>query len=154
MQKFKRGFTLLEIMLVLAVVVIISSIGIDFYTNYGKGVEISSVAQIIISDLKQAQAKTMIGEGNFRWGIHFVNTTTDKYEIFSTPTDYSDGGKVILATNFLGSGVKFSDPTEGLSKDIIFNKVTGGASASSVSINSSNITKIISVSSIGNISVQ
>jgi hypothetical protein len=96
----------------------------------------------------------MAGEGGFKWGIHFVNTTRDYYEIFSTGTDYSDGAKVIVSTNYLGSGAQFSDPAASSSKDIIFNRISGFTSASSVAIFSENVAKTISVSSVGIISVQ
>ncbi len=100
------------------------------------------------------QSKAMIGEGGFKWGIHFVNAATDYYEMFSTPTDYSDGARVVLSTSYISSGFMFSDPGPSSSKDIIFNKISGGTSASSVSINSGDTTKTITVSSIGNILIQ
>jgi prepilin-type N-terminal cleavage/methylation domain-containing protein len=154
MLRFKKGFSLLELLIVMAIIIIISSIGVDLYRNYGKNVEVSSAAETIMFDLKQAQSRAMIGEGGFKWGIHFVNGTTDYYEIFSTPTDYSSGSKVIASTNYLSTGVTFSDPAASSSKDIIFNKVSGGTTASSVTIDSSTVTKTISVLSIGTISVQ
>ena len=157
MYKFlfeKKGFSLLELLIVVSIVIIIFSIGISFFIHHDKNVEINSITQTIIFDLKQAQSKAMIGEGGFKWGIHFVNTTTDYYEIFSSPTDYSDGAKVIISTHYVSSGTAFSDPTTSSSKDIIFNKISGSTPASSVTLFSGSITKTISVSSIGNISVQ
>lgn len=149
-----KGFTLLEVLIVLAIVVLLGSMSVGFYINYSKNVEINSVANIMIFDLKQAQSKSMIGEGGFKWGIHFVNGATDYYEIFSTPTDYSDGVKVIISTNYLSNGVTFSSPGSGSSTDIIFNKISGGTSGTSVVVISQSNTRTISVSSIGNISVQ
>ena len=154
MYKFSRGFTLLEVVIVLAVVVLISTMGVDFYVNYGKSVEINSVAQTIAFDLKQVQSKSMIGEGGFKWGIHFVNGSSDYYEIFSTPTDYSDGAKVVVSKNPLFSNVAFSSPGDSSSTDIIFNKISGGTSTTSVILTSQSITRTISVSSIGSISIQ
>ena len=152
-ESTKKGFTLLEVLIVLAIVVLLSSIGTGFYLNYGKNVELNSLAQTIASNLKQAQAKAMTGAGGFKWGAHFVNGATNYYEIFSTPTDYSDAGKVIISTNYLGSGAVFTDPAPSSTKDIIFNKISGGTSASSVTIKSYNITLSVSVSGVGNISV-
>ncbi|OGI67656.1 hypothetical protein A3A05_00665 [Candidatus Nomurabacteria bacterium RIFCSPLOWO2_01_FULL_41_12] len=154
MRKYKKGFSLLEVVIVIAIVAVMSSIGVGFYVNYNKNVEIDSVAKIIIFDLKQVQSKAMIGEGGFKWGIHFANAADDYYEIFSTPTDYSNGAKVIVSTNYLSSGATFSDPATDMTKDIIFNKISGGTSASSVAIVAGSSTKTISVSSIGNVSVQ
>lgn len=145
---------MLEVLIVLSIVIIIFSFGVSFFVNHGKNVEIDSVAQTIVFDLKKAQSKAMIGEGGFKWGIHFVNTATDYYEIFSSPTDYSDAAKVILSKNYLFSGITFSDPATDSSKDIIFNKISGSTPASSVALLSPPLTRIVSVSSIGTISVQ
>lgn len=154
LSKKNAGFSLLELMIVLSIVIIISSIGAGFYMNYGKSVEISSATNTLVFNLKQAQSKAMIGEGGFKWGMHFVNTTADYYEIFSTPTDYSDGAKAIISTIYLGSSAEFSDPASSSSKDIIFNKISGSTSASSVAIFHGDITKTVSVSGIGSISVE
>lgn len=151
------GFSLLELLIVIAIVVILSTIGTGFYINYGKTVEINSLNQTIIFDLKSAQSKSMTGEGGLKYGVHFVNDSDDSkdyYEIFSTPTDYSDGSKVILSTNYLTNNITFSDPINGQTKDIIFNKISGGTTAASVAITASGNTKTLNISSIGTISSQ
>lgn len=161
MEKFqiqtRRGFSLLELLIVIALIAIIGTIGASFYINYGKTVEINSLSQTMIFDLKSAQSKAMTGEGELKYGIHFVNGASDYYEIFSTPTDYSDGAKATLSTNYLTNNVTFSEPTEGNNKDIIFNKISGGtsdciATNPCIEIISQNNTKKINVSSIGSIS--
>jgi hypothetical protein len=138
----------------LAIVVLIGTMGFGFYLNYSRSVEINSVAQTVAFDLKRVQSKSMIGEGSFKWGIHFVNTTIDYYEIFSTPTDYSDGGKTIISKSYLSGGITFSNPADNTTKDIIFNKISGGTTGVSVVLISQTNTKTISVSDVGNISIQ
>lgn len=150
----KRGFSLLELVIVVGIIVLIGSIGAGFYTNYGRNIEINSTAETVSFDLKQAQAKSMIGQGGYLWGVHFVNGATDYYEIFSTPTNYSDVGKVISSTNYLPSSITFSSPASGFSTDIIFNKISGGTTASSVTLVSQGNTKTISISSLGGITIQ
>lgn len=147
---------MLELLIVTSIIVVLTSVSVGFYVNYGKTVDINSVVQIMASNLKQAQSKSMIDEGGFKWGIHFVNVSgaSNYYEIFSTPTDYTNSSKVISSTNYLSSGVTFSDPASGLSKNIIFNKISGGTTPSSVSVVAGAITKTINVSGIGSISVQ
>ena len=158
-MKNANGFTLLEVVIVMGIVAVLAAAGSGFYTNYNKNVEIKSIAETIIFDLKQAQSNSMTGVGGFKWGVHFVNGATDYYEIFSTPTDYSNGSKVIDKTIYLPGGVTFSDPAEISTKDIIFQKIrggvdpssTGGLSDFSITLISQNISKKIIISIIGNI---
>ena len=143
----------MELVIVFSILGILGVAASGFYTNYSKGVEISTTAQVISQDLRQMQSKSMTGESGLKWGVHFVNGATSYYELFSTPTDYSDGGKVVTTTNTLPGSVTFSDPGASSSKDIIFSKITGSASASSVTITSNGVNQTISVAAIGTVAI-
>ena len=148
------GFTLLEVLIVTGIVVILAMAGMGFYLNYEKNVEINSTTSTILSDIKKVQSKSIVGESGLKWGIHFINNTTaNYYELFSTPTDYSDAGKTILETKYLPQSITFSDPALNATKDIIFSKISGATSPSSISITSQNISKMISVSNVGLVSI-
>jgi len=146
------GFTLLEVLIVIGILSVISVLGSSIYSSYTKNIEINTTAQVISSDLKQMQSKAMTGDSGLKWGIHFVNNTRNYYELFSTPTDYNDASKIVATTNYLPNGILFSDPTSSSNKDIIFSRITGNTSASSVSITSNGIIQTISVSSVGTVS--
>lgn len=147
------GFSLLEILIVMSIIAIIGAAGSGFYTNYNKSVEINSSTQTLIYDLKQAQSKSMIGEGGLYWGIHFdnPNATTDYYEMFSTPNTYVNAVTKV-PKKYLSNGLNFSEPATNSTKDIIFKKISGGTTASCVKIDSQSNTKRIIVSDIGSIS--
>jgi len=147
----KRGFSLLELLIVIAIIVTIAVVGIGSFRNFGKGVALSSEAQILISDLKQVRSNSMIGAGGLKWGVHFVNNVDDYYELFSTPTNYNDAEKVISVTNSLPKGITFSVPEEGYTKDIIFNKITGDTDVETVGLYSEGVTETINITSIGTI---
>ena len=150
-----RGFSLLEILIVIAIIAVISAIGSGFYLNYGRVIELNSTAESISFDLKLAQSKSMSGEGGFFWGLHFVNGTSQQYyEIFSTPTNYSDAGKAVIATNYLSNGITFATPAPAISLDILFSKISGSTASSSVAIVNQSGSKTVSVSSVGAITVQ
>lgn len=106
----KRGFSLIEILIVISIIVIIGVIGSSFFIGYTRDAEIKSVSQSIVYDLRQAQSRSMAGENDFKWGIHFVNGAKDYYEIFSTPTDYNSGSKTVLSTVYLNKDFYFSNP--------------------------------------------
>lgn len=148
-----RAFSLLELLIVVAILAIIGAIGSGFYVSYGKNISIKSTAQTILFDLKNAQSKSMAGVDGYKWGIRFVNSTTDYYEIFSTPTDYS-AATSFLPRVYLTDSISFSDPATSSTKDIIFNKISGGTSDSTITINTSTASKTVNISSIGNIYIQ
>jgi len=150
-RKNRNGFSLFELLVVISIVAVVGTIGVGFYLNYAKSIEIKTVANTLVSDLKQAQAKSMAGTNGFKWGVHLVNGDTDYYETFSSPSDYSDASKNVISSKYLTKGVSFSDPTSGSTKDIIFNKITGATTESSIVLSSSEVTKTISISSVGGI---
>lgn len=135
----------------MAIIVTLGVAGVETYRNFSKGVELSSVGQTIAADLRHMQSKAMIGEGGYKWGVHIVNGTDDYYELFSTPMDYSSASKDVIATTTLARGIAFSDPAEGNAKDIIFNKISGTTTATTIGLVSEGQTQTITVSSIGTI---
>jgi prepilin-type N-terminal cleavage/methylation domain-containing protein len=146
-----KGFTLLELLLAVAIITVLSTIGISSYRNYLRSVELEINTSSIVSDLKSIQAKSINGEDNLKWGVRFVNGADDYYEIFSTASDYAS--KVSTAsTVYLPSGITLSDPAEGFYKDVIFNKIYGTITASDIVIVSSEgANKTITISNIGTI---
>jgi prepilin-type N-terminal cleavage/methylation domain-containing protein len=147
--KNKSGFTLLELMLVMAILVIIAFVSRDLYTNFALDTTIDNNSKTIMFDLRSARDKAMNGQDDDNWGIHFVNATSDYYEIFSTPTNYASASTTIESTNYLNGNVTFSSPATGNSVDIIFTKISGLATATDIIIISGTNQRTISVKSQG-----
>lgn len=148
-----RGFSLLELLIVMAIVVTLAAVGSGMYRNFGKNVELSSVAQEIAADLRHMQSKAMNGEGGFKWGGHFVNGASDDYYVlFSTSgATFADASTVSLATTTLSKTIAFSDPADSTSKDIIFNKISGTTTAATIIITSEGLIQTVNISSVGTI---
>ena len=151
MSTVKNGFSLLELLIVIAILAVISTIGFGFYMNFVRSSELDFSTKDIAFNLKQAQAKSMAGEDGRKWGTHFVNGADDYYEIFSTPTDYSDAAKTINSIVYLQNGIFFTIPVA--SSTVIFDKIRGTVSSNfSLTISSpANQTKTVNVSTAGNI---
>lgn len=147
----RQGFTLLELIIVVAVMGILAAGGAAAYRNSGKNVALSSVVSTLRADLKQAEAKAMVGDSGAKWGVHLVNSTNDYYELFSTPTTYSDVAMVVAATTTLPKNITFSDPLSGATKDIIFNKISATTTATTTTLTSEDLSQTITVTAIGTI---
>jgi prepilin-type N-terminal cleavage/methylation domain-containing protein len=152
----KSGFTLVEILLVIAIVSIVSAVTIGTYRGLIKKTEVDLTANNIIFDLKRAKANSLGGVDNRSWGVHFVNSSTssDYYEIFSTPTNFANPSVTIEDASFLPDTVYFTDPSDiAGSKDIIFEKIRGTLSVDgAIGLSSvDNFSRSITVNQIGNI---
>lgn len=147
----QKGFTLLEILLVVTILAIFATISRDFYANYVKGIGLESNQKIIISSLKLARDKAMNGLEDRNWGVHFVNGSKDYYEIFSSPTSYADGARKTIETDYLSNNIVYFSPIEGVNKDVVFNKINATTTAETIIISADNIQKAISISTQGNI---
>ncbi len=145
----KPGFTLLELMLVIAILVGIALFSKDFYGSFALDNMIDNQARTIAFDLRNVRDRAMNGQDNNNWGIRFINSSSDYYQIFSTPTNYSDVAKVIESDNYLNNNIKFSSPAEGNNIDIIFNKITGTTNVADIVLIFGANQKIISVKTQG-----
>lgn len=146
-----KGFTLLEALIVIAILAVLSTLGFGLYRNFVKSSELDLLAKEIAFDLKSVQAKSMAGEKGLKWGIHFVNVSNDYYELFSTPADYSSASTTIDIVVYLPGAAYFTDPTA--SSTILFNKIRGTiAATSTVSVSSpEGDIKTVTVTPVGNI---
>jgi prepilin-type N-terminal cleavage/methylation domain-containing protein len=145
----RRGFTLLEVLLVVSLLAMIAGFSVASYRNYGKTVEIDAVAKNIIYDLRQARSRAAAGEDRRNWGAHFANGAQDYYELFSTPTNYLDVSKTVISAIYLPATVHFITPAESANLDLIFSSIAGETTADFLTINSEDNTRTINVTASG-----
>lgn len=150
-----RGFSLLELLMVVAIIALLAGVGSTFYRGFVKSVELQSISKTMAEDFRYARSKAMIGEGGYKWGAHVVNTASggsQYYLLFSTPTNYADASTTVMSTTTLSTGLTFSDPASGAYKDIIFSKISGNPAASTtVVIVSEGKYSTTTISSIGTV---
>ncbi|TAN35761.1 prepilin-type N-terminal cleavage/methylation domain-containing protein [Patescibacteria group bacterium] len=146
-----RGFSLLELLIVISIIALLGSAGAGFYRGFVKNVELQSASKAIASDLRYMRSKSMIGEEGLKWGAHIVNENggSQYYELFSTATDYAAGTTIFTST--LPAGITFSDPSAGTSKDIIFLKISGATTPATIVIDSEGSTQTLTISNIGTV---
>lgn len=145
------GFTLLELLIVMAILAILGTISVGYFGNFARSITMTELETKLASDLKEVRAKSINGEGDLKWGAHFVSGVDNYYELFSTPTDYASPSKTVTATNFLSNGIVFTTPSAGNNIDIIFDKIYGSTTPAAITIFSSGIYATTTISSNGNI---
>jgi len=143
------GFSLLELVIVIAIFAILGTVGFVKLTDYFVRNNLEKDAQKIAFTLKNARDRSISQDRGLQWGVHFENPASGKgfYELFAG-TSYP--GQTILRNN-LNTGIEFLNPSASSTLDILFSKVTGLASASTTIVialaEDNSIIKSISISS-------
>lgn len=144
----KSGFTLLELLLVISILVIIAGINSDFYGSFMSGAQLDDNAKIIVYDLKNTRDKAMNGQDDRDWGARFAKGINDFYEIFSTPSgsDYNNPvNRTVIVTSYLKNNIRFELPGAEVESYVLFSKISGQTASTSVTIKNSTVRKIISI---------
>ena len=151
----KKGFSLLEILLVMGILAILGTVAFSSFVNYQIVVEADEEANRIRSLLRFAQGKSINFEENSQWGVHFFNPSSGSplYELFAG----SSYPGTIKETAYLPPRFTFTSPAVGTVQDIIFKKRNGESmDSSTITItitptSGQNQSRNISVTSQGNI---
>lgn len=122
------GFTLLELLIVIAIVSVLATAGVVTYANSQRKVVLTTSAEHISSVLRLARQRAVGQEQGLEWGVHFENPAGGAgfYEIFKGAS-YSTSS--VTEKFFLQSPVIFSQPASGNSINVIFSKRTGTTDA-------------------------
>ncbi len=122
--KKTRGFSLIEILLVTAIVALLASGTVIWFFGYYRQAEIDSAAKDIIGILREAQARSMAGKDFKPWGVYFDSANNKAVLFRNDGSGY--GGATMKEENYLSAAAKISAITlDGGGSEIIFNKPNG-----------------------------
>jgi len=156
MRPFKKAFALTELLVVMAIIAAIAGFGIFSLSPYWRSKNLEGMAEKIAIFLENAKAKSMVQEKGSAWGVHFENPTSSQSFFSLFYGSYSSS--TVIQTVYLPNHIEFSDPSDGNSKEIIFEKLTGKTGTSTqikiYLISSPSQQKIIEVNSFGKIEVR
>lgn len=151
----EKGLTMLELILVLGIFALIAGVASVQLANFQRGTVLEGASKDIVSALRLAHDKAMLGEdGDVNgqgdaWGIRFANSTTDSYASFYGATYNANNVK---ETVYLSPPLAFSAPTEGNNTDVIFTKLSGTTTASAITIGDGSQSKTVTIDASGRIS--
>lgn len=119
------GFSLLELLIVVAVVATLSSLAVGHFIRAQRAAVLRTTAEQIQSVLLLARQRAIDQEQGLEWGVHFANPAGGGgfFETFQTTT-YSPAN-VRGARNFLDPVLVFSSPSVGASTTVLFSRRTG-----------------------------
>jgi len=117
----RQGFTLIETLIVISVVILIVSLALFSYRYFEKKTELETITQKIVATLKLAQTKTLASENNSQYGVHFEN---NQYILFSGDTYQVDAPD--KTTYSLPSRLEINDLSlNGGGSNVVFQRING-----------------------------
>ena len=130
-NKGNFGFTIIEILVVAAITVVVAVVVATSLVGRRSQAELDSAKRQITTLLRDAQQRSIGGEGGYAWGVHFENSASGPsfYGLFPSPysTTSTTAGLYRLPPNvrYATSSVPF-----GGSLDVVFAPISGLPSAS------------------------
>jgi len=123
-RKNNQGLTLIEILLVVAIIAIIAGISVPFYRNFQTSQELDIASKDMLLNLRDAQNRSKVGQDDSVWGVHF-NSSFDEYGIFQGTTFSSYFDDAVIIPGVLSV-------TSNFGTDITFTKALGAPSTSGI----------------------
>lgn len=119
----KKGFSLIEIIISVAALALVVSAGWFSFASYAARRELDSGAARAGALITEARSKTLAGEGNAAYGVHFAS---DRAVLFRAPTyqvGSADNKTELMPRRITISSISFPG------SEIIFKRLTGVATA-------------------------
>lgn len=132
-QKLKTcgAFTLIELLIVVAIMSVISVAGITTFLKYRNGQNLKLSAQDLVTAVRDAENRSKTQENGARWGIRLTNaTSSQKFEIWSGAYATSS----IVESNTLRNGIQFGNPSLGSYLNLAFSAITGQVASGTTNV--------------------
>lgn len=152
-KRFERGFTLVELLIVMAIMAVLTTIVFSSFLSFRDSQALSKDTDNIVSMLRQAREQTLSSKNSSVYGVHFSATSTtlfvgNTYSISTTTnkTFVLNGSDSILTVSLNGGG-----------SDTVFRRLSGETSQNgTVTISSPRLTntKTITIHKTGLVEVQ
>ena len=116
-----KGFSLLEIIIALAILGVIATLVINPFTSFRDHQVLNGAVEEILASLQQARVKTLSSEGGNQYGIHFASNQVVLFAGTTYDPVNPSNQDIGLSSSVTISGISLA----GGSSDIVFQKLTG-----------------------------
>ncbi len=154
----RRGFTLLELLLTIAILAILAGTSSIFLFGQRSTLDVEEEAVRIVTVLRATQHKAIALDRSSAWGVHFdATTSTNLFFAGFYGNSYAAGTSTEQYP--LAEYVLFVTPASGTSTDVVFNERSGNLASgvtTTIQITSTRLpfTKTITIAPRGNITTE
>ena len=125
-----KGFTLIEALVVVAVIVMVIALVIISYRPFEKDLDLNGSTEEIINTSRLAQNKTLASEGASQYGLYFDLTTTPHQYLLFKGENYASRDIALDQIHKLSESVEFYNLNLGGGEEVVFNRIIGDTSQS------------------------
>ena len=151
--KTKNGFSLIELLVALAILVVLSTISVAFFISLQKGGQLNNVSEEVVNVLKIAQSKTLSSQEDSQYGVYFNTTTSPHQYVLFKGGNYSSRDISFDQVHSIPDITEFYQIDTGGDNEIVFDRLTGATENSGhISLklkNDDSQTKIIYIANSG-----
>jgi len=122
--KFRKGFTLLEVMIVVAIIMIIAFLSIPAFSRLRSAALLDQAHADSLSALSEARSLTLSSKGGTNYGVHFETTKVVRF----TGTTYATTSASNVAYQFDPRVRIRQISLSAAGPDLYFKRLTGEAS--------------------------
>lgn len=120
----RRGFTLVELVAVLAIAAMLASIIVTSFSKFRSSKVLDTTTENILSVLSMARGDTISAQDGYQYGVHFESSKVVKFR----GATYSSGDSVNEIFT-LDSAIEVSSiALSGAGADVVFDRLTGKTS--------------------------
>ena len=142
-----RAFTLLETLLIIAIIVFLAALIFPLSLDFYKDQQLQSATQGILQTLRRAQLKAMAVEQDSSFGVYVTNTNYTLFKGNSFATRESNFDEIFPMSSTIS--------VQSLPKEIIFLKMEGmPTSNQTIILNSGSRSQTISINEVGRINLE
>ncbi|HCC04762.1 TPA: hypothetical protein DEP58_00470 [Patescibacteria group bacterium] len=123
--KLERGFTLTEVLVVIALLLILSALSIGGFRTFAVRSGQAAVSQTVLGALKEAHAKTLASLDDTTYGVHFESSSVTIFQGGTYTASSTENSVRELPTRTSITNVSLT----GGSTDVVFARLTGTASS-------------------------
>jgi len=125
MTNYRKGFTFIELLVIIAVLAILCSLSISVFRSFRSRHELVNSSEEILSTLRLAQSKTVTSESASEYGVYFNDAASPNQYVFFKGSSYLSRDSAFDEVHSLSPRVRFYSLNLGADKEVVFERISG-----------------------------